>query len=256
MKLIALFIIAALSPLCAATVTLYDATGNQAPSAFGWTLAGFGSFTESIANDRATLTTAGTPDLNRAGYSRLTPFSLDRNTGYELTFDLRLLAESHQSNDRAGLSLTIIGNDLLGIELGFWTDRIWAQNEGATKPPRFTQAESAAFDTTQRTIYRLLIRDSTYLLSAGNTTILTGALRNYSPEGLPYSVTNFLFVGDNSTSASATTEWYAATLSDIPEPSTALLCAAAVLLLAALRSSKLKQCAVRSNASSPRRSSR
>jgi len=223
----------ALSP--ARALTLYDGSGGQSPTAQGWVLAGFGGYTETLSGGAAILTTAAPPNLNRAGYSIISPFTLDRGAGYQFTFDLQLDSEAHQSNDRAGLSLVIIGNDLEGIELGFWTGEIWAQNGGATKPPRFTHGEGVSYDTAQRTSYRLVVSGANYTLYAGNTFLLRGGLRDYSPEGAPYTAPNFVFVGDDTTSANATTRFYSAAVSEVPEPGTVLLTGAGLLCAARRR---------------------
>lgn len=226
-------LILVLSP--ASALTLYDGSGGQSPSAQGWVLGGFGGYTEILDGGAAILTTAASPDLNRAGYSIISPFSLDRTAGYELTFDLQLDSEAHQSNDRAGLSVVIIGNDLEGIELGFWTGGIWAQNDGATKPPRFTHGEEASHDTTRRTAYRVVMSGGNYTVYAGSTLLMSGALRNYSPEGLPYTVPNFVFVGDDTTAANATMRFYSAGVSEVPEPGSLVLTGAGLLWAARRR---------------------
>jgi hypothetical protein len=70
---------------------------------------------------------------------------------------------------------------------------------------RFTQGEGVAFDTAasvQR--YDLSVLGNSYALYAnGNyqSAILSGLLRDYTPEGSPYTISNFLFLGDNTTSA-------------------------------------------------------
>src|SRR5262249_41627905 len=119
---------------------------------------------------------------------------------------------------------------LKGIELGFWLGEVWAQNDGPTKPPRFTHGEGAAFDTTHATEYRLNVAGDSYSLLVGGVTLLSGTLRDYSPEGLPYTTPNFVFVGDDTTSAGATSRFFSATLG-APEPSTMLLGASSLMLL-------------------------
>jgi hypothetical protein len=92
-----------------------------------------------------------------------------------------------------------LGNDFQGVELGFWTNQIWAQDDGKKL---FTHAEGANFNTTSGLIpYELTILGDTYTLSANGKKILSNRLRNYSSFGWPYSVNNFLFLGDNTSSA-------------------------------------------------------
>lgn len=62
------------------------------------------------------------------------------------------------------------------------------------------------YNTTSLANYQITISADTYTLSANGTSILTGPLRDYSSfEGFPdpYQTPNFLFIGDNTTSAQA-----------------------------------------------------
>ncbi len=178
--------------------------------------------------------------------------SLDRNTGYQLSFTSELVSESRTAAadkngdglaDRAGFSVIVIGNDQKGIELGFWSDRIWAQNDGKSQqnpalepdsdpqdPLRtfFTQGEGVNFNTQQDVQYDLSVQGDLYTLFADNSVILTGQLRDYSdfnpgeqvvldsenkipvidqvrvfPPN-PYAQENFIFLGDNTPTAEAT----------------------------------------------------
>jgi hypothetical protein len=98
----------------------------------------------------------------------------------------------------------VLASDQQGIELGFWPDRIWAQAGGGNGDgPLFTQAEGAALDTTIMRSYTLEVSGAMYTLRSGNTLVLSGILRNYSSFGFPYNVPNFVFFGDDTTSASA-----------------------------------------------------
>ncbi|MBW4512020.1 MAG: DUF4347 domain-containing protein [Scytonematopsis contorta HA4267-MV1] len=159
---------------------------------------------------------------------------LDSSQGFTLSFELKINSEVHSSDDnsdgledRAGFALIVITNDnTKAIELGFWEDRIWAQNGGSEVRPvpnrgrtLFTQAEGINYNTkVALTRYDLRVKDDTYqLFAAGGTTpILTGSLRNYTafnhtdvgPGGssLPYNIyqqPNLLFLGDSTSSAQA-----------------------------------------------------
>lgn len=183
---------------------LYDGSRNTSFNAQGW-ITDTPSGTESVFGGGTTLNTTSSNDL-RAGYSVFR--TLNRTTGYTLSFDLQLLSESHVSPNRAGFSIIALSNDRRGIELGFWKsdptirDRIWAQNDGAT---RFTRGEGTPFDPSRRIVrYDLAVKDNRYGLFADRSLILAGNLRNYSPAGiLPYIVPNFIFLGDNTRSAQA-----------------------------------------------------
>ena len=128
--------------------------------------------------------------------------ALDPAAGFRLGFELLIRDEDHGSNDRAGFSVILLGDDRRGIELGFWENAIWAQDG-----PAFTRAESAAFDTTSAgVLYELTILGLDYVLTADGTAILAGGVRDYTPAAPfpdPYDVPNMLFLGDDTGSAGA-----------------------------------------------------
>ena len=155
--------------------------------------------------------------------------TLDRSTGYTLDFGLQVTNESHLNNDRAGFSIIALSSDLMGIELGFWNDEIWAQSDILSDGALFTHAESTGtFDVSSLIDYSLSIYADTYTLFAGSNPILTGALRDYSSFGAPYTTANLIFFGDDTSSASATSSISHITLtqssSPVPEPGSVLLC--------------------------------
>lgn len=145
---------------------------------------------------------------------------LDRTQGFTLSFEVQIKQEAHFSDDnndglqdRAGFSVTVVTNDKQAIELAFWTDKIWAQNDGSGGTMLFTHSasESISRNTTVMTKYDLAIKGNTYTLLANGQQILTGNLRNYTAfnsagAGLsydPYEISNFLSFGDNSSSGGA-----------------------------------------------------
>lgn len=142
---------------------------------------------------------------DQAGYFSTDHPALDRQLGYSIIFTLQLLEEAHASYHRAGFSLTALGSDVQGIELGFWSSEIWAQ-EGGTDA-LFTHAESASFNTTAAlTTFELAIRGDEYVLYADGLQILSGSLRDYTAlESLidPYETPNLLFLGDNTSRGQA-----------------------------------------------------
>lgn len=145
---------------------------------------------------------------------------LDRNAGFSLEFDLQMLSEvSTRVGDRAGFSIVLMSNSRLpgdsrglrGIELGFTTSTIFAQGDGITpQAPNvpstglFEGEESVARNTTVNTTYRVEVKGDRYKLLANGIEILAGALRNYEDFDFlldPYETPNFIFLGDNTTSA-------------------------------------------------------
>ncbi len=133
---------------------------------------------------------------------------LDRATGYQVLFTIQVMSETHTSPDRAGFSLLVESSDRRGIELAFWTNEIWAQEGGSSRP--FTHAEGVTFTTTADLIaYRLSVMGNSYTLAANGSTVLTGPLRDYTvapPPSLPlnpYTTANLIFLGDDTSAAQA-----------------------------------------------------
>ncbi len=221
---------------------LYDGTLGTVPGSQGW---------QYLSEDpngpetavQATQTPAGgatvldtTPDMDdRAGYFSEIPLlglfkhpslgTLDRTgDGYTLRLMLQLISEFHASPDRAGFSVILLSSDMMGIEIGFWPDTVWAQNAA------FTHGEEVAYLTDAVVTYDLAVQGSAYTLYADGSQILSGALRDYSGHSNPvYSETNFIFFGDNTTSAQGETAIFRAETFEqaIPEPATLTLLLAA-----------------------------
>jgi hypothetical protein len=179
--------------------TLYDGSLGTLPAAQGWTAFTVGA-TQSVSGGGVTLDTTAINTV-QAGYSRAdTP--LNRAAGFTLDFGLRVLSENHVSVDRSGVSLICLASDGKGVELAFWTDEVWAQ----TDSPLFSHSgtERALYDTTVATAYRLAVTGDSYQLLANGTPLFSGAVKDYSafagfPD--PYETPNFLFFGDDTTSA-------------------------------------------------------
>ncbi|MDX1414354.1 MAG: hypothetical protein R3293_09185 [Candidatus Promineifilaceae bacterium] len=190
------------------TTVLYDARNGDMPDGQGFVFLALGlQANQSIANNVTTLNTISQRE-EQAGYFIEESILLDRSAGYEVQFTIQIQEESHSSRHRAGFSVIVLSDDLKGIELGFWTDKIWAQEGGVDN--LFTRAEETIFDTTSDMIsYHLKIFEDTYTLMAGDNEILTGQLRDYTAfdEVIdPYETPNFLFFGDNTSSSGSTVD--------------------------------------------------
>ena len=119
--------------------------------------------------------------------------------------------------------MIVLGSDSKGLELGFWNNEVWAQNDS----PRFTHGEGAAINTTAAlTDYALTIQGNSYTLRANGLGLLSGQVRDYSAFGAPYTSKNFLFFGDDTSSAAARTDIARVTLGAVPEPASLALLAA------------------------------
>lgn len=194
---------------------LYDGTVETLPTDQHWFYgeSATGAGITNMVGTSALLDTSAS-NAGRAGWGYtdtfFNPLPLEAATGFTLTFDLQLLQQTSGSNDRAGLDLLVITSDpTKAIELGFWSDRIFALNNDV---PAFTHGQnSAPIDTTILHHYVLSVSGDSFTLYDGTTPILTDLLRDYSasPVTLPtplgdipvYQVPNSIFLGDDTASA-------------------------------------------------------
>ena len=223
---------------------LYDGLAEGSPLSQGWVARDFTSGAmETVGPNSTTLSTTDNYNL-RDGYSSHIPniFNpgsdpltvsanypvLDPAVGYTLRFELKLNSEDHASGsadknndnvaDRAGLNLISVSREISkAIEIAFWEDEIWAQEDGLAEPNAgngftgtlFTHAEGVTYNTTQTTLYDLVIQGNTYKLYANEVLILSGSLRDYTPwdgSSAPFDVyetPSYIFLGDDTTSAKA-----------------------------------------------------
>jgi hypothetical protein len=193
------------------TLVLYDAASGNTPNTEMMNFIDFppGAAPAIYENGMTLLDTSTSGDETYAGWvsngASTAGFPLlDQAAGFEVNFSVQVENESHSNNNRAGFSLIVLGSDARGIEVAFWRNEIWAQNDDLTGG-LFTHGEAATFDTTAGLInYQLNIVDDAYTLNTNGLSILTGPVRDYSNfEGFPdpYQSPNFLFIGDNTTSA-------------------------------------------------------
>ena len=223
----ALILLACTLPLASQAVLLYDASLGTFPGTQGW-IGVIDTSTIQTHNGSATRLDSTTDRADQSGFFSEDPaFGLfqhpalpvmDRSAGYTIRFNLQVLSEGHDIrddngdllNDRAGFSMIAISEDLLGLELAFFEDRVWAYAAAGEGPNSlFTQAEGAAFDTTAGMVqFDFSVLNNGYSLNANGVPLLAGNLRNYNPSGLssfvdPYNNPSFLFFGDDTTSADA-----------------------------------------------------
>lgn len=194
------------------TLVLYDAVSGVIPGKPLMTFTDFppGAASLVYTEDATLLDTTTLSPKTYAGWTSTgasTPGFplLDRLVGFQVDFTLQIEYESHGSNHRSGFSLIVLSEDTKGIELAFWEDEIWAQSDRSTGG-LFHHGEGVHVPTTGLTDYRLNVVGDTYTLFANTEAILTGPLRDYSEfDGFPdpYQTPNFLFLGDNTTSAQA-----------------------------------------------------
>jgi hypothetical protein len=180
---------------------LFDGGLGTPPSGQAWTFIALPSLaSETFAEGAARLDTTVSGSIF-AGWSRQAPVPLDRSTGFSVQMEFLLESESHASTNRAGLSMIVLGQDRKGLEIGIWTNRVWVQADS----PMFTQGEGAELGISGgwRTL-RLSVAGDSYRLSLDGAEVLGGVVRDYTPfVGTidPYETPNFLFIGDDTTSA-------------------------------------------------------
>jgi hypothetical protein len=215
---------------------LYDGSLNTTPGAQSWTSFFLGG-TQAAAAGVLTVDTAS-PESIQGGYSR-TDQSIDSTAGVTLSLDLKMLSETHTgSSNRAGFSVILLDGSAQGIEIGFWTGEVWSQDDS----PLFVRAEIASFDTTADFIhYELTLQGASYALTADGSELLSGAIRDYSAfAGFPdvYETPNFIFLGDDTTSAGGSWQLQLVELAAIPEPAAGLMLSAVVVGLVTRRYSR------------------
>lgn len=187
----------------ASTVVLYDnGLGNLPGDQAGLIYFGVGIASQTVVPNGTNLIT---DHLAQAGYTpapSVVP-PLGPLGGFSIDFQLQVQQELHNSDDRAGFSVILLGSDVRGVELAFWENEIWAQSDA----PLFTHGEGTTYDTTTGiTEYSLQIVGSQYELLANGTSILTGTTKDYTAFTGPidpYETPNFVFFGDDTTSAAA-----------------------------------------------------
>ena len=215
--------------------------------------AGGGSPTVSSSGGATTLnTTVGNatpsppapPYSDEAGYSNYTPAgamvnspspfpSLNPTPGFSVAFDVNVTSEFHSGTTRAGFDVIVLGSDKKGVELGFWENDVWAQeySSGFTPDPSedadtengasFASTFSTAAATGNFHDYVLSIIGTNYSLTDDGATILTGQTHDYTASAmLPYTLANYVFIGDDTTEAAAD-ESFSLLAVTVPEPATA-----------------------------------
>ena len=222
----------------AVAVTLYDPALGSLPTSQGWaTLADAAAGSQALVHGRLVLDTTGA-GVNAFGNGRSAPQPLDTAAGFALRWQLQVAKESHSSDNRAGFSVLLQGADQRqALELGFWSDSVWALGYSAGAPDSgFVRAETAAFDTTAALrAYSLLVQAGRFSLTADGQPLLAGALRDYPVLGLStlvYGASNYLFFGDNSARGQALVQMGTLQLLPVPEPAVPSLWALGLGLLA------------------------
>ncbi|AFY93943.1 PEP-CTERM sorting domain-containing protein [Chamaesiphon minutus] len=239
----------------AVTTVLYDGASGVTPNLFNapnpyLNFISLGSGASQSAGGGVTTLNTNTSEFTYAGYTNynnnLTGFTtivnpqfptLDRNTGYTLSFTVKVNSQTNNGTNgdfRAGFSALVLGNDNRGIEIGFRNPNT---KDGSNIPDIFAQNDASFNSIVERNTtigtllsslntYDLTVFGDTYTLKNGSNTLLAGALRNYTAAvgvGNSYTNPNFIFLGDNTTSAGASVDISRIAITtnttNVPEPS-------------------------------------
>jgi hypothetical protein len=206
----------ALAPLGGRGQVLWDGRIGTRMTAQGWSYAALPGTAQEVYTAEAVQLSTQASLLENAGYARVLAPPLLAAEGFNLVVRFRLLAETHTRPERAGFSIILLGADRRGIELGFWRDQVFAQAD----TPLFTRGEEArrVFDLAPVTAV-VSVRGANYTLFVDRQPVLTGPLRDYTAfSGFPdvYETPNFVFLGDDTTSASAEVELHEVALVRAP----------------------------------------
>lgn len=235
----------------AGVITLYDGTSGVTPDQYNppsqWLK--FGTLnpvtgtpigTQSVSSGLTNLDTSSSNNIY-GGYSNynvaipaapsyITPTtlvnssfpSLDRNAGYDLSFTVKINSQFNDGTNgpyRAGFSIIVLSSDKQGIEIGFRTTDIFSQvNSSFNSISPAEQITGVSSLLSSLTTYNLNVSGNNYTLTNGATTLLSGLLRDYTAAtGVGsdvYRTPNFVFLGDDTTSARAKIDLKSITLSN------------------------------------------
>lgn len=182
---------------------LYDAQPGTLPAEQGWSYAALPGTARQTHTGSATRLDTLMSLSEAAGYALRPAPPLDRRTGFNLVLRFHLLEARSTRPERAGFSVIVLDAERRGIELGFGAGDVFAQHD----QPLFTRGESAGFPLSNGPVEAVLsLRGDHYTLFLNRSPLLTGPVRDYTAfSGFPdvYETPNFLFLGDNTTSAAA-----------------------------------------------------
>lgn len=141
--------------------------------------------------------------------------SLDRNAGYKISFTVKINTETNTSDathPRAGFSVLVLSSDKQGIEIGFRSSEIFSQDNAAFDAIG-EQVTGVSSLLSSLNTYDLNVSGDSYTLTSDSTTLLNGSLRDYTAAtgimnlaNVVYNTPNYIFLGDNTTSAQASVD--------------------------------------------------
>lgn len=259
----------AMQPAHAAVTVLYDHALGGTATAQGWLSGARTPGSSETATPEGTLLDSTAANSIYAGYSNYdlgiqiappdiypTSFknplfpALDRAAGFTLTITAQLggLANDGPNGpNRGGFNITLLGADREGIEIGFQSGQIFAQDgvpfvagETTTSAGQNPAMLDVPALMAAMTTYDLTIHGDRYVLATAGQSLLAGDVRDYtSASGFgtsAYRTGSFLFLGDNTTSARGQVLLgNVALATPVPEPGTPLLYLLGITLVAMWR---------------------
>lgn len=207
--------------------------GDGAPTAQGWLQLVQGTpGIASAAGGEFRLDTLADP-LTQHGYMRFSPVALDTVAGFQMTFSLRVDGETSSSVNRGGFSLVVVGQDpTQGLELVFRTSEVFAYDYVAGDPDRFVHGPGFAYTAGMPLNLVLTVAQNSWTLNHQGQIVMSGGLVDYTAQGSPYTLPNFIFFGDDTSRAAANVLVDSVVLSAVPEPSMAALWLAGLAVVA------------------------
>jgi PEP-CTERM motif len=231
----------------AVTTVLYDGALGESPTSGANPYLNFfgGGIGVPTANSGVTRLDTSIANVIQAGYTNYKtdlsdffnpsfPAVLDNNVGYTLSFTVKINSQTNASPYRAGFSAIVLGSDNKGIEIGFRNTDIFSQND-ASFSSIGEQKTNIGSTLTALTTYNLNVLGGSnagrYTLTSGTDTLLSGSLRDYTAAATTaltavYAKPNFIFLGDDTTSAGASVDIQRISLTTnppaVPEPSSLL----------------------------------
>jgi PEP-CTERM motif len=250
----------------AVTTVLYDGALGGSPTSGASPYLNFfgGGIGTPTANSGVTRLDTSSANAIQAGYTNYKtdlsdflnpafPAVLDNNAGYTLSFTVKINSQTNAIPYRAGFSAIVLGSDKRGIEIGFRDTDIFSQND-ANFNSIGEQKTNIGSTLNALTTYNLNVLGGSnaglYTLTSGTDTLLSGSLRDYTAAATGaltavYAKPNFIFLGDDTTSAGASVDIQQISLTTnaapVPEPSSLLGIGLAIGLGARLKRKLGKQ---------------
>lgn len=129
---------------------------------------------------------------------------LDAEEGFVIRSIVKLETERHLKDNRSGAVILVADKNLNAVEVGLWVDSAWVQPDSGN--PLFEGAvmNEVRLDFSDWVSFDIFVSGDRFALLANERVLVKGDLKDYSSAGPEvYRIPSFLFLGDNTSSASA-----------------------------------------------------